>query len=359
MADEHNGWLDAAAADRLLGGEPAGPAGPGADPRDRAAEARLRAALDSLDMPARPGRELPGEEAALAAFRAARGTAPAPRPTPAAPTPAAPTPAAHEPLISLTPVPHVRIPAPRRTSTPVRFGLAAALAGVAVGGIAAVASSGLLDREARHTAGPGPAVSVSADTDRPAGGGSEEPAPLIPRPDPTTPLRGDGFVASPGTSRMPGTDSRTTPGTTSGSGSASHFPGGGAGTGMSTSTGSGANGTAEAGREPFTDRTGKPDAGAGSAGGGKDRDRDRQARAADLCEDYRAGRMNDDRRSRLSKLAGALAKIPRYCEFVLDGPRDGLPQGGWDGPGGEVLKVPAPTTGDPAPGVSLGSRNRR
>ncbi|MEU9030202.1 hypothetical protein AB0D46_22290 [Streptomyces sp. NPDC048383] len=350
MADEHNGWLDAAAADRLLRGEPAGP---GADPRARADEARLRAALDSLTVPARPDRELPGEDAALAAFRAARATAPAPRPTPVAPVPAA-----AEPLISLTPVPRVRIPAQRRTSTPVRFGLAAALAGVAVGGIAAVAGSGLLDREARHAAGPAPAVSVSADTDRPAGDGSDEPAPLIPRPDPTAPLRGDGFVASPGTSRMPGTDSRTTPGTTSGSGSASHFPGGGAGTGTSASTGSGANETEDAGRELFTDRTGKPDPGAGG-GAGKDRDRDKLARAADLCEDYRAGRMNDDRRSRLSKLAGALAKIPRYCESVLDGPRDGLPQGGWDGPGGEVLKVPAPATGVPAPGVSLGSRNRR
>ncbi|MFD6877058.1 MULTISPECIES: hypothetical protein [unclassified Streptomyces] len=355
MADEHNGWLDAAAADRLLRGEPADPAGPGADPRARAGEARLRAALESLNVTPLPGRELPGEKAALAAFRAARATAPAPRrPTAVTAASAAHEPAAHEPLVSLTPVPTVRIPAQRRTSTPVRFGLAAALAGVAVGGIAAVASSGLLDREAGHTAAPAPAVSVSADTDSPAGGESGGPAPLIPRPDPSTPQRGDGFVTSPGTSRMPGTDSRTTPGTTSGSGSGSHFPTGGAGTGMSTSTGSGTNETGDGGRELFTDRTDKAD---GSGGGsGKDRDRDKQARAADLCEDYRAGRMNDDRRSRLSKLAGALAKIPRYCEFVLDGPRDGLPQSGSDGPGGEVLKVPAPT---PTPGVSLGSRHRR
>ncbi|MFF3017076.1 hypothetical protein [Streptomyces sp. NPDC057939] len=357
MADEHNGWLDAAAADRLLRGEPADPAGPGADPRARAGEARLRAALESLGVTPTPGRELPGEEAALAAFRAARGAAPAPAPRRPTAAPAAHEAAAHEPLVSLTPAATVRIPAQRRASTPVRFGLAAALAGVAVGGIAAVASSGLLDREAGHTAAPAPAVSVSADTDGPAGGASDGPAPLIPRPDPTTPQRGgDGFVTSPGTSRMPGTDSRTTPGTTSGSGSGSHFPTGGAGTGMSTSTGSGANETADGGRELFNDRTDKVD---GSGGGsGKDRDRDRQARAADLCEDYRAGRMNDDRRSRLSKLAGALAKIPRYCEFVLDGPRDGLPQGGWDGPGGEVLKAPAPSP-TPAPGVSPGSRHRR
>ncbi|UQX02645.1 hypothetical protein [Streptomyces sp. RerS4] len=81
MADEHNGWLDAAAADRLLRGEPAGPVGPDADPRARAAAARLRAALDTLTPPRSAGAaELPGEAAALAAFRAARGTAPTPLP---------------------------------------------------------------------------------------------------------------------------------------------------------------------------------------------------------------------------------------------------------------------------------------
>ncbi|MET9603733.1 hypothetical protein ABZZ17_01565 [Streptomyces sp. NPDC006512] len=349
MADEHNGWLDAAAADRLLRGEPAGPAGAGADPRARAEAARLRAALDSLSVPRQPGRELPGEEAAVAAFRAARPAGAAPR------RPAAGEPAAHEPLVSLTPLPPVRVPAQRRTSTSVRFGLAAALAGVAVGGIAAAAGSGLLDRAARHTAGPAPAVSVSADTDRPAGGENDGPAPLIPRPDPSAQPGVDGFAASPGTSRMPGTDTRTTPGTTSGSASAPHLPGAGTGTSASTGSGSGSgvNGAVDGGRDTVTDRTDKTE-GTGS-GKDRDRDRDKQVRAADLCESYRAGRMNDDRRARLSKLAGALALIPRYCEAVLDGPRDGLPQSGSEGPGTDILKAPTPSP----QGSSLGFRNRR
>ncbi|MFD4049993.1 hypothetical protein ACFWSF_31295, partial [Streptomyces sp. NPDC058611] len=72
MADERNRWLDRAAADRLLRGEPAEPVGPSADPRARGEAARLRAALDALaERPAARG-ELPGEAAAVAAFRTAQ-----------------------------------------------------------------------------------------------------------------------------------------------------------------------------------------------------------------------------------------------------------------------------------------------
>ncbi|RSS64902.1 hypothetical protein EF918_30050, partial [Streptomyces sp. WAC06614] len=71
MADEGNSWLDTAAAENLLRGDPAGPV---ADPRARADAARLRGALDSLTprTPPEGGPELPGEAAAVAAFRAAR-----------------------------------------------------------------------------------------------------------------------------------------------------------------------------------------------------------------------------------------------------------------------------------------------
>ncbi|MBW5485808.1 hypothetical protein GPJ59_29040, partial [Streptomyces bambusae] len=74
MADEGNSWLGAAAAENLLRGDPAGPV---ADPRDQAVAARLRGALDSLapQVPPQGGPELPGEAAAVAAFRAARGLA--------------------------------------------------------------------------------------------------------------------------------------------------------------------------------------------------------------------------------------------------------------------------------------------
>lgn len=90
MADERNRWLDEAAAEELLRGEPVEPVGPAADQRARHEAARLRAALDALggvNAPLPAGRELPGEAAAVAAFRAARGGA---RPV-AAPAVAAPS----------------------------------------------------------------------------------------------------------------------------------------------------------------------------------------------------------------------------------------------------------------------------
>ncbi|MCX5376365.1 hypothetical protein [Streptomyces sp. NBC_00091] len=116
MADEHNAWLDRATADELLRGGVPGPDGPGADPRARAEAARLRAALDALAPPRPTGAELPGEEAALAAFRAARAKAPATAAAAGFGAPAAG--GAHEPLVDLAPVPAVRIPAQRRPARP-------------------------------------------------------------------------------------------------------------------------------------------------------------------------------------------------------------------------------------------------
>ncbi|MCX5194840.1 hypothetical protein OOK31_13180 [Streptomyces sp. NBC_00249] len=326
MADEHKGWLDGAAADRLLRGETAGPA-QGDDRRARAEAARLRAALDALAPPRHAGGELPGEAAALAAFRAARGPAPT-RDLPAGDA------RAHEPLIDLAPVPPVRIPAQRRSSTPVRFGLAAALAGVAVGGFAAVAGSGLLDRGAHHTAGPAPAVSVSADTDQPPAGDTAGPT-LIPQPL-LTPQYGGGASGSPeafapsgtGASRIPGEEIRITPGTGSGAASVSEAPPATAGT--------------DGSRDKSIDRQGIT--------GGKDqdqqqeKDKDAQARPAELCRDYKSGKITDSRRERLVKLAGALAKVSRFCDTQLDGsPRGTAPQGGSADQGSAVIS-PSPVT---------------
>ncbi|MBR8643432.1 hypothetical protein KEF29_38970 [Streptomyces tuirus] len=69
MADEQYGWLDRETAERLLSGEPLeaveGPA------RDQAA--RLAGALGALSTtPPLTSEELPGEAAAMAAFRKAR-----------------------------------------------------------------------------------------------------------------------------------------------------------------------------------------------------------------------------------------------------------------------------------------------
>ncbi|MFD9411518.1 hypothetical protein ACFWBN_31470 [Streptomyces sp. NPDC059989] len=338
MADERDRWLDAAAAERLLRGEPVEPVGPAAETRGRNEAARLRAALDSLDAlraPAPAGAELPGEAAALAAFRAARGAA-----GPAAA--GSPAPGSGEPLVDLgrTVIGSTAVSVPRR-GRPVRFGLAAALASIAVGGLAAAAGAGLLDQPRRTTAGPGPAMSVSADGSPTQGAAGESPTlgPQL-RPDPLP--HDPGASASAGTGRTPGGSgelSTTDGGTAAGSGAS---PGAGA-TGGS---GKDAQGGKDGDRQGFG-------SGGGTGSGDKDRDRDREnhRRAVDLCKDYRAGHLNDDRRKRLSAFANGLARIPFYCEALLDGVTDGSRRA--EAPVDGVLKAPtlapalsgSPTTG--------------
>lgn len=192
---------------------------------------------------------------------------------------------AREPLVDLAPIPPVRIPAQRRGTAPVRFGLAAALAGVAVGGIAAAAAGGLLDRVTHHTAGPAPAVSISADSD-PAPAADTAGPTLVPQLRPT-PQRGgaDPATPGPGVSRLPGTETRTLPGVAAGGLSVPTTGGAATGPGFATGT--------DGGRDKSTDKT----------GGGtvsRDHDKDAQAKPADLCQDYRSGKLTDDRRERLS-----------------------------------------------------------
>lgn len=215
MADERDGrWLDEAAAEKLLRGEPLEPVGPAADPRARAEAARLRAALDSLARPQPPSDAQAREAAAMAAFRSARGAR-----RPAADLPHAVSYA--EPLIEIghvasTPTASAgsaltAAPAFRRGRA-VRFGLAAALASVTVGGLAAVAAAGLLGQERYDSAGPGPAMSVSVDEEQAKGVGSGAPT-LAPK-DRRTPHRGDGAVpgTTSGATQSPGASGRTSPG---------------------------------------------------------------------------------------------------------------------------------------------------
>ncbi|MGW0302786.1 hypothetical protein ACWDYK_39790, partial [Streptomyces anthocyanicus] len=68
MADEQDKWLDRETAEFLLRGEPL----EGADPAVRDRAERLVAALGALAPPVPAGEELPGEAAALAAFRKVR-----------------------------------------------------------------------------------------------------------------------------------------------------------------------------------------------------------------------------------------------------------------------------------------------
>ncbi|MFJ7260483.1 hypothetical protein ACIQV2_09985 [Streptomyces globosus] len=322
MADERNRWLDRAASERVLRGAPASA---DADPRDPEAEARLRAALDMLvPPPAPPGSELPGEAAAVAAFRAARGTAGA--------AGAAEPSGAAVPLVELGRTPSAVVPAQarasaggRRGSRPARFALAAALAGVAVGGLAAAGGAGLLDRITHDTAGPAPAVSLSADED-PAHTGEtvrpSSPPQLMP-----SPFRGDGFVPPSGTPATPGGET----GTGQGRGGSGEPGLGAGGTGTFPDTAAGGGSTRGTGKETL--------------GGATllERERETRRKAVDLCQAYRSGQMNPDRRDRLSRLAQGIARIPRYCETLLDGPRESgdgttAPRDGAEP--GAVLKTP-------------------
>ncbi|MFD9477097.1 MULTISPECIES: hypothetical protein [Streptomyces] len=346
MADERNRWLDEAAAEKLLRGEPVEPVGPAADQHARGEAARLRAALDALggvggvNGPLRAGTELPGEAAAVAAFRTARGGA---RPSAAPPLAAA----SAEPLIDLGRV--LPAPAPRRRRA-VSFGLAAALASVAVGGLAAAAGAGLLERSRHDSAGPGPAMSVSAGEDPAPGTGSGAPS-AGPKPTPTPLPSGSNTTAATGTAQPPGTDGRAaTPGTGQGAGTS---PGSSAtaGPGKDRQGGTGATGG-------IGGKDGDRDTFGGGDTGGRDRDRDgdNRLKVADLCTEFKAGRLDEARRERLSRLANGLTRIPDYCKSVLD---DGGSGGGKrsDTQLGGTLR--APTLTPAAPRGSTGLRTGR
>ncbi|MFJ3661963.1 hypothetical protein ACIPPM_16035 [Streptomyces sp. NPDC090119] len=163
MADEHDKWLDGETSERLLRGEPLETVD--ADARGRADRlARMLGALTAQGAPAFG--ELPGEKAALAAFRDARATVPA------------------ESAYGHGDAGLVRIGAPEprtrrsRWGRPVRFGLAAALAAGTLGGVAVAAGSGALPGPFRHdTPRPGASVSAAASPARPSDPASPAPSP--------------------------------------------------------------------------------------------------------------------------------------------------------------------------------------
>ncbi|MEU3773674.1 hypothetical protein AB0F11_10810 [Streptomyces sp. NPDC032472] len=342
MADERNRWLNQAAAERVLRGGPAAPVG---DVRAREAEARLRAALDMLAAPAAPaGAELPGEAAAVAAFRAARAGSAASSPEAAAA--AAPSPIATAPSASVLDLgtfvpasPFAPAAAARRRPRQVRFALAAALASVAVGGIAAAAGAGLLDRVTHDTATPGPAVSLSSDEDPAPAGGTAGPSsgPQL-RPHP---LRSpDGSLSTPGGTAAGGgfADGSAQGG---GTGAESGFD---AGTGRSAGSAATGGAGGNAGKETL-----------GGATELHDKDKEIRLKAVDLCEAYRSGHMTNDRRERLSKLAQGLARIPSYCEALLDGPsgtKGSTTAPRSSGNSGDVLKAPTLAPAVPTPSSS-------
>ncbi|MFD6287991.1 hypothetical protein [Streptomyces sp. NPDC060205] len=284
-------WLDRDAAESLLRGEPLETV----DADIRAQAERLAEALGELGASAAEpaptgaagaagaagvrGTELPGEEAALAAFRSARlgrgeETAPAgpSRMRSAAPFPS-PAPSSSlgasldAGLVRLgrfTPDHRARSP----WSRPVRFGLAAALAAGMIGGVAVAATSGVL---AFGGGGPEPGTSATADVtqDRP-----------LRTPSPGTTRRGDD-------PRPEGGADAPTGGSSAPSGEVSE----GAGTGA----------------QPGSDDPGR-----------QNRQGQRWARIASACRDIRDGKdLDAGRRRTLEDAARGAEQVQKYCRGVL------------------------------------------
>lgn len=158
MADEQHRWLDRDTAERLLSGLPP----EAADPAAREQAERLARTLGALAPPPLTCEELPGEAAALAAFRKAREEREARFETAGAGR-AAGTRTLEAGLVRLggsRPDATATVRRPRWTR-PVRLALAAAMAAGMVGGAAALAGTGAFPGPVGDP-GSDPAASVTA-----------------------------------------------------------------------------------------------------------------------------------------------------------------------------------------------------
>ncbi|MFF7336103.1 hypothetical protein ACFZAT_02075 [Streptomyces sp. NPDC008163] len=348
MADEQYAWLDKEAAEKLLRGEPVDPA----EGRPRQDAERLAAALDAVARTARPAAgELPGEAAALAAFRVA------PR---RARTAGAAT--VHGDDTDTTVLPPVRIGRaagperdgrPFRWSRPLRFGLAASLACCAIGGVAVAAGSGMLPGPfSRHT--PSPATSVSAaespeelGTDvLPDDETSAPPRPGTPTPD--APPPGGRTGAGPDS----GDQDTARPG-----GGASHDDPGGKddGTGTDRTGGSRTGGGTDPGDGGSDDDGGSEDPSKGNGHSGDDSSGSWYAKTLQACRDYRDGTLDADRRTRLEALAKGARNLDRFCDRLLAAEDGKHGSGAGDAEQGGDASAPLPAirfTESPAPSTA-------
>ncbi|SFY11943.1 hypothetical protein [Streptomyces atratus] len=308
MADERYEWLDKDAAERLLRGEPVDPVG-GQSCTD--AE-RLVAALDAAARAARPAAgELPGEAAALAAFRTAThsartrtradaqvkgGAEKAGRPAGAE---------LLEPVrigaASVGSAPSAGSGRIRssRWSRPVRFGLVASLAGCALGGVAVAAGTGMLPGPfGGHAPLPASSVSAAPTPEELGSGLTEEETPESAPP--ASPRTGTSAPAAdpsaPAGDPAPGGSGRAE----KDDGGDERKPGGAA---------TGSTGRAENGRKPEN---------SGNTGSG-----DWYAKALKACRDYRDGKLSDNQRRRLEALAKGAHNLDLFCDRVIERPAKG------------------------------------
>ncbi len=254
MADERFRWLDPETAERLLNGEPLD----AVDAADRDEAERLAKTLEALTAePAPISTELPGEAAALTAFRAARSPREGASGAPAGED------AADVGLVRIgTPARETRAP---RWARRARFGLAAALAVGMLGGVAVAAGTGALPTPFDSDE-PSPAASVSAAApDRPQT--SPSPKDTL-GGEPPSGRELSGTMPPPATPHQPGTRPDPSP-----------------------------------------------------RDGHKDTDEAwSRAAVAAACRDVRAGRhLSDERRQALETLAGHPARVTKYCRGLLAG----------------------------------------
>ncbi|GAA2707964.1 hypothetical protein [Streptomyces luteosporeus] len=319
MADDHRyeqGWLDDDAVERLLRGEHLS----GTAPADaRATADHLTAALRALTEPAGAAgtaargadAPLPGEEAALAAFREAR----------------AGRPAARAGAVRRTPFAVVRAFLDRPTKA-----LALALAGCAVGGVAVAAGAGVLPGPFGRSDGePAPAASVTVAD----GGGPRTTAPATPGPS-------HGATPGPRPGHSPG---------------ASGTPGRGTGKPGGPSIEPGPDGPS-----PSRRGDGKPGKGGTDTGESTTGDVTGSARAtvAKLCRDFLAdgkrtgggkGVDEDGVRALERSAGGGTSAVRAYCERLLAGLDAGTSGSGSDLD--DLLRRGAPRTRSlPRPSVS-------
>ncbi|MBT2367758.1 hypothetical protein J7E88_21215 [Streptomyces sp. ISL-10] len=285
MADERYEWLDRDAAEKLLRGEPV----EAADEHARTQAARLFEVLDGVT--ADPGYryddgELPGEAAAMAAFRKARADAAAPAGG----------------VLGTVGVTRPAVPVRGlRFGRPMRFGIAAAVAACALGGVAVAAGTGVLPTPFSGDEHPLPASSVSA---------AETPGPM--------------------TSSSPGADGASTP---PGAATPPVPPSAG---GDPSASASGQDGTATPGG------SGAGDGGLATPGAGDvERNAELRRKAVESCRDYRNGTIAPERKKSLEEQANGAERVQRFCDRLLDGE-----DGGGRGEGGGDKKDDGSGDGD-------------
>ncbi|MFZ3568574.1 hypothetical protein ACOKM5_16595 [Streptomyces sp. BH097] len=272
MADEHDKWLNRDAADRLLRGE-----APAVSGDDALRADRLTAALYALaEVPAGSEGELPGEDAALKAFRETRAVTAV---NGAVNEGASGRVRAGRARRSAGAAPKVsgRLP---NWGRPARLGAVAAFAACMVGGVAVAAGTGVLPSPFRGSDDPAPAASVSAaaSPDRPlasASAGVTEDGHAVPKP-----TESSGAADS---------------------GSASGSPSRGRGAGDP--------------RDGRTSQHPRPDAGATEGA------RAQARKLVDTCRKYRGGDSGAADVQRLEASAKALGQdtrsLGRFCDRVL------------------------------------------